>query len=105
MTPVVWTRAALRDLEEILEYVEERSHQGAISVARRVDRTVETISIFPRTARRDPATGVYETVVRGAPLLIIYEFVGLNDGKSEAQIIAVFLTSRNPASKPGRRDD
>ncbi len=104
MIAVAWTMAALGDIEVILNYVAARSPQGAANMAARVRDTELTISTFPRAFRRDPATGVHEAVVRGMPLLLIYQIVGTPDGSEQADIIAVFYTSRDPAAKPGRRD-
>lgn len=104
MLPVVWTTAALADLEQILTYVAERSPQGAATIAARVQQATLDIATVPRASRRDPATGTYECVVRGVPLLLVYEFVTRPDGAPQADIIAVFHTAREPGGKPGRRE-
>lgn len=103
MTPVVWTKAALADLEQILAYVSERNEKGAATIAVRVQQAILDISTFPRANRRDKATGTYECVVRGVPLLLIYDLIVTSDGGQQADIIAVFHTSRDPIAKPGRR--
>ncbi len=103
MIAVAWTTAALDDLEAILTYVAARSPQGAASMAARVSDTEVAIATFPRASRRDPDTGAYEAVVRRMPLLLIYEIVAVPDGHEQADIIAVFHTSRDPAAKPGHR--
>jgi plasmid stabilization system protein ParE len=105
MTPVVWTKSARDDLEDILAYVAARSPQGAATIARRVEEAILDIATFPRAARRDPETGTFEWVVGGVPLLLIYELISSESGDDgQADIIAVFNTDRNPAGKPGRRD-
>jgi toxin ParE1/3/4 len=104
MTPVVWTKGALADLEAILTYVAERSPQGAATIAARIRDVELTIATFPRAARRDPDTQTYEAVVSGAPLLVIYDLITARGETLQADIIAVFHTSRDPATKPGRRD-
>ena len=78
-----------------------RCRSGAASMAARVSDTEVAIATFPRASRRDPDTGAYEAVVRRMPLLLIY--VAVPDGHEQADIIAVFHTSRDPAAKPGRR--
>ena len=103
MTPVVWTAAALADLEEVLAYAAERNPQGAATIAARVERAALDIATFPRAARRDPASGTYECIVTGVPLLLIYELITTPDAETQADIIAVFHTDREPATKPGRR--
>ena len=104
MIDVVWTTPALSDLEQILTYTAERSPQGAASIANRVERSLLDIATFPRANRRDEVTGVYECVVKGMPLLLIYELLGQPDGTDRAEIVAVFHTSRDPVSKVHRRD-
>ena len=104
MTPVAWTKGALDDLESILEYVAARSLQGAATVSARVSEAEQTIALFPRASRRDVETGTYEAVVTGVPLLIIYELITTPDGEHQADVIAVFHTSRDPGTKPGRRE-
>ncbi len=103
MTTVSWTKAAIRDLEEILSFVAEQSPQGAATIAARVHQAALDIATFPRASRRDTVTGAYEAVVRGVPLLLIYELIKAADGNLQADIISVFHTSRDPDTKPGRR--
>lgn len=104
MIEITWTTGALVDLEDILTYVAARSPQGAATIAARIRDTERTIMTFPRATRRDPETGAYEAVVSGTPLLVIYELVTQAEETIRADVIAVFHTSRDPASKPGRRD-
>jgi plasmid stabilization system protein ParE len=104
MTPVVWTRGALDDLRTILEYVAARSLHGAATISARVYQAEQTIAMFPRASRRNADTGTYEAVVTGVPLLMIYDLVTTTDGEHQADIIAVFHTSRDPTAKPGRRE-
>jgi len=91
---VVWTREATEDLENVLAYNAARNPAAAASVAERIDRALDDIVLFPRSARLDPETGCREAVVRGLPLPIIYMLTG-----ELIEIIAVFHTSRDPASK------
>ena len=90
----VWTREAADDLESVLSYIAARNPIAAAAVAERIDRTVDDIVSFPRAARLDQETGCREAVVRGLPLLIIYTVTS-----DLIEIIAVFHTSRDPASK------
>lgn len=103
MITVAWTMAAREDLEETLTYVAERNPRGAATIAERILEAETTISTFPRAARRDADTGAFEAVVRKVPCLLIYEIVDAH-GEEQADIIAVFHTSRDPAAKPGRRN-
>lgn len=91
---VVWTPEATDDLENVLAYIAARNPAAAASVAERIDRAVDDIAFFPRAARLDRESGCREAVVRGLPLLIIYAVTG-----DLIEIIAVFHTSRDPATK------
>lgn len=91
---VVYTDDALADLENILSYIAERNPAAAAYVAARIELAVDDIALFPRASRLDPETGVREHVVPGLPVLIIHQ---VDDELIE--IIAIFHTSRDPASK------
>ncbi len=104
MTRIIWTRPALDDLADILAYVQARSRQGAATIATRVEEALASIVTFPRANRLNNETGSYECVLRGVPLLLIYELVSAGPDDVRAEIIAVFHTSRDPDTKPGRRD-
>ena len=49
---VLWKRRALRDLDEIHAYILQRSKQGAESVVRRIESTVELIGDYPGYGRK-----------------------------------------------------
>ena len=94
---VRWTREAAADLEDVLSYIAERNPAAAAAVADRIEETITVIKQWPYAARQDKETGVREAVIRGLPLLVIYTINSL------VEIIAVFHTSRNPATKRRRR--
>ena len=89
-----WTKEAADDLEGLLAYTEQHSLLAATHVARHISQTIQNIALFPNAARFDRETGTNEAVVRGLPLLIIY-----NAKKSFIEIIAVFHTARDPKNK------
>ncbi len=49
---VRYTQRARSDLESILQYIDERSPQGARSVKRAIQKTIELIGEFPEGGRR-----------------------------------------------------
>ena len=91
---VVWTPEAAGDLEDVLSYIATQNPLAAGVFATRIDRTVSFIAQFPGGGRLDPETGCREWVVRGLPLLIVYHVTA-----ELVEIIALFHTSRDPASK------
>ncbi len=78
----------------------ERSPQGAATLASRVEIAAQKIADYPRASRRDPETGSFEYVVKGLPILLIYELNSLHGDVGQADIIAVFHTARAPLTKP-----
>lgn len=101
MIEVIWTRAAADDLQKILESA--ANPKGESKLAIRVEAAERVIATFPRSSRFNSKTQAYEAVVRGVPLLLIYEIVKSLELGERAEIIAVFYTTRDPLSKPKRR--
>lgn len=92
---VRWTREASRDLDDVLSYIASQNPVAAARVAERIERSVTILADFPRAGRLNPASGAFEWVVPGLPLLIIYTL----PTDDLVEIIAVFHTSRDPNTK------
>jgi plasmid stabilization system protein ParE len=99
MTVIRWTSEAVEDLEHILAFVAKQNPQGAATIATRIEEALLAIKAWPRACRYDATSGTHEWVIRGLPLLLIYELIALPDNSTQADIIAVFHTSRDPADK------
>ena len=95
---VAWTTDAASDLSGVLEYIADKSPAGAASVAAAITTTVTSISEFPHAGRVDADTGCRERLVGRYPLLLIYTV-----STDLVEIIALFHTSRDPATKPGAK--
>lgn len=91
---IVWSAEAAVDLERILDFIARSSLSGAAAVAVAVDTTLASIRRFPYAGRLDAKTGCRERLAGRYPPLIVY--LVHDDG---LEIIAVFHTSRDPASK------
>ncbi len=91
---LTWSKAALADLDSILEHLPP---DVAENTARRVDRAVNTITAFPHAAYHNGKTNTYERYVPRTRVVLIYQIAG-----DTIELIAVFHTSRDPESKPGR---
>lgn len=91
---VAYTAEALGDVAHILSFVTERSPSHAPDVAARIDMAVKALGVFPRAARFDRETEVYERPIPGLPLLLIYTV-----SDELVEVIAVFHTSLDPAKK------
>ena len=105
MTEVIWTRAAIDDLNDILSYAAARNAKGAATLAEKVGAAAKALQTFPRASRYIAETNTYEAVVRGVPLLLIYEINSDASGNVRVEILSVFHTSQNPSAKQGRRPD
>lgn len=92
---IVWTRDAADDLEDVLNYISERSPKGAQAVAEQIAVTLDSISRFPKSGRLDEVTGCRERLAGRFSLLLVYAI-----GDEHIEIIALFHTSRDPATKP-----
>ena len=84
---VRYRRRALRDIENIHEYIEKRNSRAATEVVARIRLAADRLGVLPYMghAGRDP--GTYEWVVVGLPYMIVYEVDALTD---EVAIVAVF---------------
>ena len=93
---VVFRQQAIDDLAAIAAYISRESPAGADKVIQKIHRTIfKTLANFPSGGRLDRATGAREFPVAGLPYLVI--FLASED---LLYIVAVFHTSREPASKP-----
>jgi toxin ParE1/3/4 len=92
---VVWTRSALSDLREIVEYVAENSPANAESVRVRVVRAPRTLAANPRFGARVPEFDRDDLrEVFAAPYRIVYWIDGLDD----CHVVAIVRGARDPGS-------
>ena len=88
---VRYTPRARDDLQEILQYLDERNPQGAQSVKRVMQRTIELIGQYPASGRR---AGMEETRVLPVgryPYLVYWTVEG-----GEAWIVHIRHAKRRP---------
>lgn len=92
-----YTRPALADLENILDYISERSPQGAKRVHARIQTILGLIAQQPRigTGTDDPT--IRRAVTAPYPYLIFYQIAA-----DEIIIHAVRHGAREPESMPGK---
>jgi addiction module RelE/StbE family toxin len=68
----VWTRAAIRDLTHIREYIAREKSDAAREVALKIIDATDRIIQFPETGRIGRIKGTRESVVSGTNYLIVY---------------------------------
>ena len=69
---VRYTRRALRQLAEILDYVDARSPQGAENIKRRLQAIIDLLADHPNSGRITSKPGIRRAVVRPYPYVIFY---------------------------------
>jgi plasmid stabilization system protein ParE len=92
-----FTRPALADLENILDYIAERSPQGAKRVHARIRTILDLISQHPRIGAQTDDPIIRRAVTVPYPYLIFYEAAG-----QQIIIHAIRHGSRDPETMPDR---
>jgi addiction module RelE/StbE family toxin len=72
---IVWSKAAMRDLEELATYIGADSEQGAEFVEERIHRETRLLSRFPRSGRPGRVSGTRERTVFRTPYILVYRIV------------------------------
>ncbi len=87
---IVWSQAALRDLDEIAAYIADTEPRAAQRVVERLMASVATYSRFPGMGRIGPVDGTREIVVARLPYIITYrvqvdvfEVLGIRHGAQQ----------------------
>lgn len=95
---VEWHKRALAEIDLILFQAHERNSEEATNIERAVERTLNTVQMFPKTGRFVRVKDWYEKYVPHTRVVLIYK---VKD--EELVIIGVFHTSRDPNTKPFQR--
>lgn len=84
---VRYRQRALRDIENIFNYLSERNPRAATEIVARIRRAVEGLGEWPLMGHSGRLAGTYEWVVVGSPYIIVYDVISAAD---EVAVIAVF---------------
>ena len=84
---VRYRQRALADIENIYDYLNERSPRAATEIVARIRAAADRLGQWPRMGHLGRAASTYEWVVVGSPYIIVYE---IDDAADELAIIAVF---------------
>ncbi|MGH2347665.1 MAG: type II toxin-antitoxin system RelE/ParE family toxin [Chloroflexota bacterium] len=87
---IVWSRAALRDLNGIAAYLAERDPDRVGKVIARIMAVVARYSRFPKLGRQGPTQDTREIVVPGLPYIVAYRVRG-----EVFEVLCVRHTSRD----------
>jgi plasmid stabilization system protein ParE len=91
-----YTRPALADLAAILDYIADRSPQGARRVQARIQAVTDLLLQYPRMGRRTSDPAIRRMATTPYPFLVFYEAT-----ESEIIIHAVRHAARDPSGMPG----
>jgi toxin ParE1/3/4 len=70
---IAWTPAAAADLEQISDYLFDRSPKAAMEVVQRIYQAASTLKKFPDSGRRGRKEDTRELVLTGLPYLVVYD--------------------------------
>jgi len=92
---VVFREEALADLDEISRYISRSDPRQADRVIQRIHNVIfGVLDVLPSAGRLDQTNNTREFAVPGLPYLVIYQSIA-----DVIDVIAVFHTSRDPATK------
>ena len=93
---VVFREEALADLQQIADHIAEQDPRAASRVITRIHRVIyKTLCTLPLGGRLNPGTNTREYAVPGLPYLVVYL-----PHSDSIDVIGIFHTSRDPATKP-----
>jgi toxin ParE1/3/4 len=85
-----WTTPALKDFEQIGDYIaKESTPQTAASVLRQMDESIAALIEYPQIGRAGRVPGTRELVVANSPYVVAYRVQ-----ETDLQILAVFHGAR-----------
>ena len=88
MKQLLWRPSALRDLDNIHQYIFERHPQAASHVINKIYADAQRSGAFPLSGRKGETPNTYEIVVTQYPYVVVYE-IG-----EDIEVIAVFHTAQ-----------
>jgi plasmid stabilization system protein ParE len=91
-----YSRAAVADLDAILDHVAAHSPQGARRVQARIQTVIDLLSLHPYIGTRTDNPVLRRTTTPPYPYLVFYEVAA-----DEIIIHAVRHAARDPSSMPG----
>jgi len=93
---VRFTLPALADLENIIDFLGEKSPSAALGVSRRVGQITVLLAEQPNVGRRTDADGIRRINLQPYPFVLFYEVL-----PDEVRVMAVMHGARDPDSMPG----
>ncbi len=73
---VRWTRAAASDLENIANYLFEKTPENAAPLIRKIYHAPSALKVFPNRGRPGKKEGTREWLIPSLPYVIVYQVGG-----------------------------
>jgi toxin ParE1/3/4 len=90
-----YTRPALADLDNILQYIAVQSSHGAVRVYSRIQAILDLLLTYPNIGARTDDPSIRRVTTLPYPYLIFYEIAG-----DEVVVHAVRHAARDPNTMP-----
>ena len=74
--PVKWLRKALRNLEQVQQYIAVDDPETAIQVVLRIQTAVQQLETFPMMGKTGRVDGTRELVIPNTSFIVIYRVQG-----------------------------
>jgi toxin ParE1/3/4 len=84
---IVYAPRALRDIDEILAYIQQRSPRGAHSVSLAIEYTIHMCALNPRATGRTDEPNVYRRPLGKYRYTIFYRVLASEEGIEVARVI------------------
>jgi len=93
---VRYTPRAFADREAIFDYLEKRTSQGARTVERAIENSIQRLELFPYSAPATNEPSIRELIVPRLPYKVYYRVVG-----EEVWIVHIRHAARRPWLREG----
>ena len=93
-----YTPLALAELDEILEYIVQRSPKGARRVHLRIRHIVDLVAERPHIGAQADASGLRRVATTPFPYLVFYQV-----SEAEVVIVGIRHAARDPDTMPDRQ--
>ena len=84
---IVYAPRALRDIDEILAYIHERSPRGAHNVSLAIEHAINMCALSPRALGKTDEPGVYRRALGKYRYTIFYRVLADEEGIEVARVV------------------
>ena len=70
---VIWSAASVKQLQEVIDFIQGESFQGSITTRLRILETVRRVGEMPHSGRIGRVEGTRELVIPSSPYIVVYQ--------------------------------